>query len=213
MTRITSLVLLTFLLSIGIHSKIQAQSLFLEQGQSGFSVNATGLYANQNFDVNGLFAYNGGGKWDLGVFYGTANLGDQGGVVGSTFGPSISFIPAKEVNGFNLSLDIAYAFFSFDGRGFEDLQRELRGFSIGTSASKAVQLGQNNNMYPFIGVAYSDAASAASLGFGVRFALGMMNENVFNLGPGISFIEDVTTVSFGVGVMFTGRKDPQRSTN
>lgn len=172
-----------------------AQAIFLEEGKNGFSTNATSSISDGNINGIGSLAYVFKGKLDAGVAIGTANLGST---TGSVVAPGLSYLAVKSLDGFNLSLDALYAFYRFRG-GLITSQ----GVSVGATAYQAVSLGSNNTLLPFTGIAYNERASTVAVIIGTRFALGMDKNGIFNFGPSISFSDESTVVSLGLGITFS----------
>ena len=183
----------------------QSQSLFLDEGTSGFTLGGGITITSGNLDAFGEPSYSFGGRADLSLTIGTANLGSIASSNGSLVAPGFSYLVVKDKEGFNLSLGAAYAFYSFQGSFFNNLEEELEGITLAVAGYQAVELDDNNAMFPFASIGYNEPVSTAVFSLGIRFATGLNNRNIFNMGPSISFSDGSTSIGLGLGLTFSGK--------
>lgn len=207
MTRFPIFLLFAFF-CISFTTQLSAQSVFLREGQGAFSLGGSATVQGGTWNGAGSAVFSLKGKTDLGLSVGSVNSGiGVSALNGSVVVPSISTLVIKDRDGFNLSLDAAYAVYQLNGRA-SAFEGELNGFSLGTTISQAMPLDSNNNLYPFAGYTYNFPASTGTFSLGALFGLGLDSQNIYSLGPGLFFVDASTAFGFSASITFTGKRKP-----
>lgn len=214
---------LALIFCFGIFVSTQAQSVFLEKGQSGFGISG-GLTTNEDVSgFSGSVGYSFFGVFDLGINIGRYSfdelfLGDDLNATTITPFASILVIKQDEKIPVSFALNGSYQRQIFSNSVLSDNNIDMTGnfFTVGASLFSMFNVSEAMKIQPGIGFDYitgelkledstdsfteSDNSTFFSLGLSLIFQTSP--STTFVVTPSLGFGEEVTTFGISLGLIF-----------